>query len=188
MFEEKRGRPRGRLPLNYEYIQSIVLIARKHDLNPKRLADSFLEAWENEISHYGGLEISCREVNHDSAIFLIMKGEKVIWQSSLRLEVVRDPDIKEYLERIPIHAGATKKKYHKDQKIGELKFGMKGINVRAEIIEAPPARNVITRFGTTATVSNIIIADETGSVRFGLWNDQIHKFQKNWQIMGITKF
>ena len=62
-------------------------------------------------------------------------------------------------------------------KIGELRLGMKGINVKAKIIEIPPARNVITRWGSRACVSNVKIADETGSIRLSLWNNQINKIQ-----------
>jgi len=180
MFEEKRGRPRGRLPLHYDYVKSIALLANKHDLDPKRLADAFFEAWENEKSHCGSLEISCRDVNHDSATFLIMKEERVVWQYSIEIEIIRSPYVKDYIATIPLPA--KKMEYHKDQKISELRYGMKGINVIAKIVEVPPARNVMTRFGTSATVSNVMIADETGSVRFGLWNDQIDKFHKGDEV------
>jgi replication factor A1 len=182
LFEEKRGRPRGRFPVHYDYVKSIVLLARKHDVNSKLLADAFFEAWENEVSHCGSLEISCRAVNHDSATFLIMKEARVVWQSSIRLETINSPDIKGYLEHIPVPANAQKKKYHKNQKISELRNGMKGINVIAKIIEISPTRTVNTRFGTLADLSNVIIADETGSVRLSLWNDQIESFHKGDEV------
>ena len=50
---------------------------------------------------------------------------------------------------------------------------MRRIDLTARIVEVPPAINVHTRFGTIASVSNIKISDETGSVRLSLWNDQI---------------
>ena len=178
LFAEKRGRPSGRFPAYYDYVKSIVLLARKHDLDLQLLADAFFEAWKNEISNCGSLEISCREVNHDSATFLIMKEENVVWQSSIKLDVIRSPDIKDYLEHIPLSAKTKNKKYDKDQKISELRIGMKGINVKAKIIEFPPTRTVNTRFGTLANVSNVMIADETGSVRLSLWNNQIDRFHK----------
>jgi replication factor A1 len=182
LFEEKRGRPSGRFPVHYNYVKSLVLLARKHDLESTLLADAFFEAWENEISTCGSLEISCREVNHGSATFLIMKEERVVWQSSIKLETIRSPDIKYYLEQIPLPANAKKKKYHKDQKISELRNGMKGINVTAKIIEIPPTRTVNTRFGTLANVSNMMIADDTGSVRLSLWNNQIDKVHKGDEV------
>jgi len=59
----------------------MVLIASKHDLDSKQLIDAFFKALKNKISHCGSLKISCREVNQDSAIFLITKEEKVVWQA-----------------------------------------------------------------------------------------------------------
>ena len=52
---------------------------------------------------------------------------------------------------------------------------MEKIEIKAKITEIPPALHVHTRFGTTASVSNIKIADETGSIRLSLWNNQIDK-------------
>ena len=74
MFEEKRGRPRGRLPLHYKYIKSIVLIARKHDLDPELLADAFFEAWENEVSHcvhaLSAIVLASRSLAHEASAAL----------------------------------------------------------------------------------------------------------------------
>jgi replication factor A1 len=154
-----------------------VSLAHYHDLDPKQLADAFVEAWEESTSHCGSLEISCREENADSSTFMIMKNDQVVWQSRISLVSIRNPDIREYLEHLPIPFNPKKKKHNIHQKIGNLRFGMKGISVRGKIIEVPPARTVNTRFGTLANVSNVKVADETGSVRLSLWNDQIEQFQ-----------
>lgn len=45
MYEELRSRPRGRSRPDYANFFSMVLIASKYDLDPKGLADAFLEAW-----------------------------------------------------------------------------------------------------------------------------------------------
>jgi len=77
----------------------MVLIASKHDLDLKQLIDAFFEAWKNKISHCGSLDISCREVNHNSATFLITKEEKVVWQSPVNLETIRNPDARDYIKK-----------------------------------------------------------------------------------------
>jgi replication factor A1 len=59
--------------------------------------------------------------------------------------------------------------------IDRLKSRMRGINIKAKVIEIPPSRSVLTRLGTTAMVSNVLIGDETGKIRISLWNDQIDK-------------
>ena len=68
---------------------------------------------------------------------------------------------------------AKKKNYGQNQTIGDLRYGMKGITVKAKMIEIPPAKLVMTRWGSPACVSNVTIADDTGTIRLGLWNDQI---------------
>jgi len=52
---------------------------------------------------------------------------------------------------------------------------MKEIDLKAKIIEIPPMKAVVTRFGNQSYVSNVEIADETGSIRLCLWNGQINK-------------
>ena len=102
MYEEQRGRPKGRSNLDYANLGSMVLIASGHDLDPKRLIDAFFEAWKNKISHCGSLKISCRNVNHDSATFIITKEDKVVWQFPVNLETIRNPDVRDSIREIPI--------------------------------------------------------------------------------------
>ena len=102
MFEEGRGRPRGRSALNHAYFESVVLIASKHDLDPKTLVDAFFEAWENGTSRCGGLKISCREANQDRAIFLLTKGEKVVWQFPVSLDGIRNSEARDYIKNIQL--------------------------------------------------------------------------------------
>ncbi len=90
---EQRGRPKGNSKAYYAHVKSIVKIARKHDVDPKKLVDALVEAGENTMSHCGSLKIALRAVNQDSAIFLITKEENVIWQSKIKLESIRNPDL-----------------------------------------------------------------------------------------------
>ena len=174
LYKELRGRPSGRSNLDYNNLNSMVLIASKYDLVPKQLIDAFFEALKNESSHCGSLEISCREVNHDSAIFLITKEEKVVWQFPVDLETIRNPYTRDSITNIPMPEKAKiADELGRNQKISELRFGMKGINLLAKIIEIPITKHVLTRWGAEAYVSNVKLIDETGSIRLGLWNNQI---------------
>jgi len=145
-------------------------------LDPRRLADTFFEALENKISHCGSLKISLRGVNQDSAIFLITKEERVVWQFPVDLGSIRNPEVlKKLIQDIPIPHHTVRETYQKDQKIDALRFGMKGIDVKAKIIEIQPTKPVIMRWGSESYVTNVMIADETGSIRLSLWNKQIDK-------------
>lgn len=172
---EYRGRPKGKSKSFFTDLESIALIAWKHDLDPERLANAFFNALQHKTAHCGGLTICCRETHNDTGTFLVEKDEKTIWQAPIHLECIRNPGVREYLKNIPIPDYVAKKKDPVTQKIGDLRFGMKRINVIANISDIPPAIVVNTRWGTTASVSNVTIVDETGSIQLSLWNDQISK-------------
>ncbi|MFX0202943.1 MAG: hypothetical protein ACFFCW_43120 [Candidatus Hodarchaeota archaeon] len=53
-------------------------------------------------AHYGGLTISCRAVNQDSAVFLITKEEKVVSQFPVNLASIRNPEARDYIKEILI--------------------------------------------------------------------------------------
>ncbi|MEM2103967.1 MAG: OB-fold nucleic acid binding domain-containing protein [Candidatus Bathyarchaeia archaeon] len=65
-------------------------------------------------------------------------------------------------------------------KIKELRNGMKRVNVEAKVKEKSETREVLSRFtDTTHKVATAIIADETGSIKLTLWNDQIGQVKVN---------
>jgi ssDNA-binding replication factor A large subunit len=57
-------------------------------------------------------------------------------------------------------------------KIADLKVGTKNISIRAKISELPKPLQVMTRFGSTAYVTNATMDDSSGKVRLVLWGDQ----------------
>ena len=176
MYRELRGRHRGKSNSYYGHLKSIVKIARKHDVDPRRLVDAFVEAWENTKSHCGSLKISLRVVNRDFVTFLITKEEKVVWQFPVNLESIRNPDLlKDHIHDIPLPQHVEQKSYPKNQQIDTIRVGMKGIDVTAKVIEVPPIQQVFTRWGSEAYVTNALIADETGSIRLSLWNSRVDK-------------
>lgn len=152
----------------------MVLLASKHNVDPYRLVDAFVEAWKKQTSHCGRLTISCRGGTQESAIFLVEKGENVVGQFPVNLANLRDPSLLiKHIQHIPIPRRKQQKIYQKKQSIAGLRYGMKGIDVRATIVHIPPAKRVVTRWGLEAYVSNVVIADDTGSIRLSLWNKSI---------------
>jgi replication factor A1 len=58
--------------------------------------------------------------------------------------------------------------------IKDLETGMKQVNVKAKVIEKSATREVYSRYGYNVhRVANAIIADETGTIKLVLWNEQI---------------
>lgn len=59
-------------------------------------------------------------------------------------------------------------------KIKELRNGMKQVEAEGKITEKSETREVTSRFkNETYNVASAVIADETGSVKLTLWNEQI---------------
>ena len=57
--------------------------------------------------------------------------------------------------------------------IKDLRVGMKKISLTARVLDIPKPTFVFTRFGNYASVANASVADETGTVKLCLWNEQI---------------
>ena len=171
-YKERRGRHKGISNQDHDNLYSIVLIARKHDIDPRQLVAGFIEAFNNRISHCGSLTITCRTLNQESAAFLITQGDQVVWQFPLKQDSLSNPLFRDSIKEIPIPE-KIKDDEDKNRTIDELRSGMKGVTLTAKITEIPPAKNIVSRWGTPCLVSNVKIVDETGSIRLSLWNNQI---------------
>jgi len=65
-------------------------------------------------------------------------------------------------------------------KINELRDGMKRINLIAKVVEKSETREVMSRFKDQALkVASATIADETGTIKLTLWNEQINQVNVN---------
>ncbi len=58
--------------------------------------------------------------------------------------------------------------------IKDLKDGMKRVSVEAKVVEKGDPREVKSRFkDETYRIVDAVVADETGSIKLTLWNEQI---------------
>jgi replication factor A1 len=58
--------------------------------------------------------------------------------------------------------------------IKDLRNGMKRVTVEANIVEKGETRQVRSRYkDETYNVADAVVADETGSIKLTLWNEQI---------------
>jgi hypothetical protein len=174
-----RGRPRGkyRSSADSRLLEYLVLISMKYGIDSEKFFDSFVEAWKHQQSKCESLSIECREKTRDNAVFLITNGLRVVAQFSIPKRILEETSpLKELPSTRALRRRIAKRIKVKHPRIGDLKSGMKRIDLRARILEIPRPRNVITKFGNFATVTNASIADETGSIQLPLWNRQIGTF------------
>jgi replication factor A1 len=80
------------------------------------------------------------------------------------------------------------------QKVADIKSDSGNVNFIAKVVSVFPIREFTRSDGTTGRVGNLLVADETGSVRITLWDDKADlinqgfiEINQNLQISGYVK-
>jgi len=170
-----RGRPRDRM-FSYKdrrILEGLAGIAILHEVDSNEFFDCIVEAWNHGQSEHGQLTVKCRKRMRNSAIFLFTSDKKrerrVVAQFPISIAILRGKHpLGSYAETILTRVFSVKNSASVTSKIGDLKVGMKKVNLKAEVLEITESKIVYTRYGTTACVSNTLIKDETGSVKMSL--------------------
>ena len=175
-------RGRGRLPNSmHSYkdrriLEYLARMAVMHKVDSSGFFDCIVEAWNHKESGCKQLVIRCRKKTKDSAIFLFTNVQKVVAQFSIPTTILQGSNqLESYMRAMQPRRVSSVKSYEgANPRIKDLKAGMKQINLKARVLEIPKSKMVYTRSGMMAYVSNALIADETGSIRISLWNQQIN--------------
>lgn len=170
-----RGRPPGRFH-SYSDIRLLEHLARisvKHEIDSGKFFSSFLDAFEHDEATCGELSIECRVKTRDHAIFLITNTHKVVAQFPIPVHIlVKTNPLKEFTYRPSFMRNSAQEAKSNRYQIRDLRVGMKGINIKARVVEVSQPRVVATRFGFYANVTNVLVTDETGAIQLPLWNKQ----------------
>jgi replication factor A1 len=68
--------------------------------------------------------------------------------------------------------------------LNELQDGMKRVSAQAQVVEKGDVREIKSRFkDETYRICDAIIADESGSIKLTLWNEQIEMVQVGDRIV-----
>jgi replication factor A1 len=106
-----------------------------------------------------------------------MNDSRVVAQFPVSEEFLleRSNPIKDFMKTDMIRRHLVKRsKGSRSLPIGDLRTGMSHVNLKARVLEIPRPKLVVTRFGNYASVANALIADETGTIKLCLWNEQIN--------------
>jgi len=154
----------------------LAFLSIKYEVDPDKLFYALISAWENQESACEKLLVKCRRKTRDSAVFLITCGSKVVAQFPISKNFLEQPNsIATFKNTRLVGRSLIKKAGMADPlHIRDLKTGMKQINLKAKVVKIPASILVFTRFGNYATVTNALIADETGVIKLCLWNEQIN--------------
>jgi replication factor A1 len=157
--------------------QYLAFLSIKFEVDPDRFFDALILAEENQKSRCGDLSIECRFKKQDKAIFLIMKDSRVVAQFPISTDFLleRNNPIRNFMKTDAIQRYIIRKNKESHAfSIRDLRDGMIQVNLKAKVLEIPRPKLVLTQFGNYASVSNALIADETGTVKLCLWNEQIN--------------
>jgi hypothetical protein len=170
-----RGRPtwRNHSQLDNRLLEYLAKVSMKYGVDSDRFFNCFLDAAQHQESKCGKLLIECRAREKDYAIFLITKDSEAVGQfhmSEYLLKGKANP-LKEFTSRLSTMR--THEAQLNNYKIGNLKAGMKRLNLAAEVLEVSQPIQIATRFGNYVNMINAQIADETGTIKLSLLGSQI---------------
>jgi len=173
---------------DYLYFLSI-----KYEVDYDSLFKGLVHARENQEAPCGKLTIQCRQKARDHDVFLITRGYQVVAQFFVPKYFLDQPNQVGELKFLHLFRKVSRPDTREiPTHIGDLRTGMKRINVKARVLDVPKATLVFTRFGEYARVSNALIADETGAIKLCLWNEKINAVSVDSVVQienaSVTKF
>jgi replication factor A1 len=155
----------------------LAFLSVKYEVDPDTLFYGLISAEKEQKSSCGNLLIECRGNQESKSIFLLTDGPKVVAQFSIPKEFLLEKTnpIKNLRKTVMLPSHMIKENSRsRSFCIKDLRIGMKQINLRAKVLEIAKPVLVFTRFGNYASVANVLIADETGTIKLCLWNEQIN--------------
>ncbi len=133
-------------------------------------------ALEHKKTRCDKLSIQCRGKTKNRVIVLITRESEVIAQFPIVEEFLLNMShqLRNFMETNRIRRYLDKKAQAATcNSIKDLRTGMKHVNLKAKILEVAEPKRVVTRYGNHASVAKALIADETGTIKLCLWNQQI---------------
>ncbi len=156
----------------------LAFLSVKYEVDPDQFFQALISAWQNRKSKCEELLITCRKKLRDRVMFLLTKGDKVVAQFPIQRNLLLKEDNPIVRARktdsIQRYSARRADRRPDSLHIKDLRTGMKQINLKAKVLEIPKPKQVCTRFGNYAAVTNALIADETGNMKLCLWNEQIN--------------
>lgn len=71
-------------------------------------------------------------------------------------------------------------------RISELRSGMNNVDLKAKVVELTQPKEILTKFGTSTTLTVATLKDESGSIKLTLWGNASDGVEEGAEIE-ITK-
>ncbi len=179
-LESYRGRPskRNHSQLDIRLLEYLAEVSIKHGVDLNKFFNSFLDASQHQKSKCGKLSIECRAKEQNHTIFLVTKDWEVVGQFHVpeHLLKVKTNSLKEFTGRLLSMKTLAQETKSNSYKIGNLRAGMKRLNLTAKVLKVSQPIQIASRFGNCVNMINATIADESGTIKLSLFGSQIKMF------------
>lgn len=154
----------------------LAFLSVKYEVDPEKFLVALRQAGENKKTNCGQFSIECRGKIKTKQIFLIRNDSGVVAQFRVSDDffLKGGNSLKKFMDTDMVRKHLFKKrKATHSHFIRDVRPGMNHVNLKAKILEVAEPRRVVTRYGNYANVAKALIADETGTIKLCLWNEQI---------------
>jgi replication factor A1 len=156
----------------------LACLSVKYEVEPDKLFGALVLAGERSVSKCGDLAITCRSKLQDKTVLLITNGSNVVAQFPVSKQFLSERsnpiEISRRTNILRMHLRQRQKnKEPHSFHVSDLRHGMKRVNLKAKVLEISRPTAVYTKYGNCAKVTNARVADETGTIKLCLWNEQI---------------
>jgi len=154
----------------------LAFLSIKYEVNPEKFLCALRTA-QGHKSKCANLSIQYRGKIKTKLIFLIKRGSEVIAQFRMDRDFLlnKSNQLKNFMEtdrirRYLLEKNRTSPVYS----IVDVRAGMSHVNLKAKVLEITRPKRVVTRYGNNASVTKVLLGDETGTIKLCLWNAQIN--------------
>ncbi len=154
----------------------LLQLARKHHLTTPVLYSAMLTARERGKARCGKFSIELRDRGEASSTYMFSVDSKPLAQAKIPNDSVHK------LKRLPEDLSdfdreeneeSSKPNAQGERQIRGLKFGLRGVSFKAQVVKKSEVRAVTSKDGNPLLVCSVTLSDGTGEIPLAVWNNQI---------------
>jgi replication factor A1 len=154
----------------------LAFLSVKYEVNSEKFLAALRQAGdEDKKANCDQFLIECRGKNKTNQIFLIKNALGIVAQFKASNDFLMEnrKSLEEFMDAEMVRKHLSKKKRNSSYLIKDVRSGMKHVNLKAKVSAITQPRHIVTRFGNYANMAEVLIADETGTIKLCLWNEEI---------------
>lgn len=157
-------------------IEHLAFLSVKYGVSLAGLYQAIVSARTARRSVCEDLSIEHRGTVGGEAIFLITKDSKVVVQFRVAEEFLYRENIcfESWMDTDKVRWQLNRQNLVSPHStlIQDLRHGMRKVNLEAEILDMQKPQLIHSQYGNSIWLTNAVISDETGKIKFCLWGEQ----------------